>query len=133
MTNLTSILNRTIVAVAAFTLFSAATQADANDVVSVRLTSGKSITAQVDARTGDDRLWLRFDTGSTVVRRAIAWQDVREIKQASRSISIESVKGFASTPTVHKRAKASTRRSAPLTDAQRALQLLAFTPRVGRR
>jgi hypothetical protein len=48
-------------------------------LVRVQLDSGRTMTAAVDARTTDERLWLRFDRETAVLYRPIDWNRVTRI------------------------------------------------------
>ncbi len=42
----------------------------------VHLTSGRRFTAEIDARTNEHRLWLRFETAASMILRPIDWAHV---------------------------------------------------------
>ena len=49
---------------------------NAQETITVKLTSGRSFTGMVDQQTDNDRLWLRYGTNGTTVIRPIAWERV---------------------------------------------------------
>jgi catechol 2,3-dioxygenase-like lactoylglutathione lyase family enzyme len=69
-------MNRFLLPHAAVAFLLLATAAPAADVITVTLRSGRTFTAAVDPRTDEDRLWLRFGEGSTVLLRPVAWEAV---------------------------------------------------------
>ena len=122
-----SILNRTMMTTGILALVLTSTLVDAGEVVSVRLESGKRLTAQIDPRTDDDRLWLRFGTGSTIIRRAINWQEVAEAAHDGESIGQEELQALSATASDETaRAKATPRQPVGKSDADRARELLAL-------
>ncbi|HVC93622.1 MAG TPA: hypothetical protein VND64_08030 [Pirellulales bacterium] len=64
------------VSAAVLAAVAATSPAGAAEQVTVRLRSGRTFTGAVDFRTNQDRLWLRFDGGSTMVLRSIDWNAV---------------------------------------------------------
>ncbi len=57
--------------------------------VTVRLASGRTFTAQVDARSDAMHLWLRWQRGSAVVRRPVRWDRVVQVQVDGRDLSGE--------------------------------------------
>ncbi len=60
--------------------------ARAGEMVTVDLRGGRSTTAEIDARTNDQLLWLRTSAESMIFRRSIAWSDVLVRPMASNSL-----------------------------------------------
>ena len=50
--------------------------ADAQENITVHLASGRTLTAQIDARTDASQLWLRWDSPNAQVLRPVRWQCV---------------------------------------------------------
>ena len=73
-----------------------AAASNAGELVTVQLDDGTHLTAQVDTRTDDDRLWLRFGGGSVIVRRSFAWNHIAAARHDGRSIDFDTVKSLAS-------------------------------------
>ena len=110
-----------------FAALAFSTVADAGEGVLVRLLNGKTLAAQVDSQTDDDRLWLRFGTGSTIILRAIDWQDIATIVHAGTAIEREDVKALSTTVEMPRTSTPPTRRRIPgSSDAERARHLLGF-------
>ncbi len=65
-----------IAAITSCLTFALTSLSGASETMTVRLQSGRTFTAAVDARTDDNRLWLRFGAGSTVVLRPVAWSAI---------------------------------------------------------
>lgn len=129
MTTLTSILNRTIVTTAV--IFAGAVAAQADELVSIELVSGKSFTAHVDARTDDEHLWLRFGSGGVLIRRAIEWDSVSKAQHKGQAIDNNELKALATAAEEITSEQISTPppRTGP-SDADRARALLDFGRRV---
>lgn len=53
-----------------------APRAEAGEQLTVQLQSGRTFTAQVDARTDDEQLWLRFERGAMTLWRPVRWDRV---------------------------------------------------------
>ena len=107
--------------------------------VEVQLRDGRVITAAIDRRTDDTRLWLRLGTESTVLLRAISWEHVSTVRRGERALSQNQLRELAVSETGSPLTKsASPRLSAPPVDrlagrrsmAQRALLALGFGDRV---
>ncbi|MBP86038.1 MAG: hypothetical protein CMJ64_04865 [Planctomycetaceae bacterium] len=126
-----SILNRITMTTGFLALSLVGVLSKASEVVSVRLESGKRLTAQIDPRTDQNRLWLRFGSGSTIIRRAIDWQDIAAAQHDGELISkaeLQALAATASDATV--RPAPAPRRSDGKSDADRACELLDFGRRV---
>ena len=65
---------------------------EAAETVTVTLKSGRTLTAHVDARSDEARLWLRFDAPSTALYRPIAWDRVIRATIAGRELSSEDMR-----------------------------------------
>ena len=64
-----------LIAVAIFVISFAGT-AVAGEKVDVKFTDGKTVVAELDERTNEDRLVLRFATKTSVLLRSMAWKRV---------------------------------------------------------
>jgi hypothetical protein len=129
MRTLMSILNRTIMTAGILAL--ASTMSDASEVVTVQLESGKHLTAQIDPRTDENRLWLRFGTGSTIIRRAIHWQDVADAQHEGESIDQAGLQALAANASdAATPPQPAPSHAAGKSDADRARELLDFGRRV---
>ena len=65
---------------------------EAAETVTLTLKSGRTLTAHVDARSDEARLWLRFDAPSTALYRPIAWDRVVRATIAGRELSSEDMR-----------------------------------------
>lgn len=54
----------------------ATSKSDAAEMITVTVKSGRQFTAEVDHRSDDSRLWLRFSTNSTTLLRPISWDSI---------------------------------------------------------
>ena len=61
--------------------------------VTVGLTSGRSFTANVDRRTDDTRLWLRWTRESARLLRPIAWDCIRWVQVGQETLTGEEFRG----------------------------------------
>lgn len=61
----------------------------AAEPVTVELLSGRTFTGRIDARTDDQRLWLRFDEGAASIVRPIAWQRVIAVEYGPERFDAE--------------------------------------------
>ena len=68
----------TLLALSAWVLL--ASSAVAGQTVRVETRAGKVVTGQIDARTDDTQLWLRFTGTTTIVLRPIAWRFVSVVR-----------------------------------------------------
>lgn len=75
-------VNAVIVALAMYTSVQA-------ESVTVTVSSGRKFTGEVDRRSDDRSLWLRFESGESEMLRPIGWHAVRTIKAGDRVLSIE--------------------------------------------
>ncbi len=70
----------------------ATTRATAAETVTIELASGRSFTGQVDPRTSDQQLWLRFSKGRIVIRRPFAWDQLGYAEIAGQEISTQDLR-----------------------------------------
>ena len=118
---------------------------EAAETVTITLKSGRTLTAHVDARSDEARLWLRFDAPSTALYRPIAWDRVvratiagRELSSEEMRRSIDTWKSTRPSPTTPpaKSAASPAKTSDVIADdqgnshAQRAAQALSSRPSV---
>jgi hypothetical protein len=71
--------------------------AGGGESVTVQLHSGKSTTAEIDARTNDQLLWLRTAEESILFRRSIPWSEVQGAVHGDRRLSREELRQAAET------------------------------------
>ena len=64
----------------------------AADLLRVELKSGRVYHAEVDARTGDERLWLRFGSGGAFLLRGVAWDRVARAEHNGEALSADELR-----------------------------------------
>jgi hypothetical protein len=74
---------------------SAAHAAPSDPIVTVQLRDGRRFTAAVDARTNDDRLWLRFDRSATMILRPVEWTAIESVEHGDKNMSVAEFKPIA--------------------------------------
>jgi hypothetical protein len=111
-------------------------------LIRVELANGRTFTAALDARTTDERLWLRFDRQTAVLYRPVAWDDVSSAEYDGQTYSADELRQLApqirsertqtSAANFAPRAPASTAAAdaAEKTYAELALDALSASPRV---
>ena len=62
--------------------------------ISVRLASGRTFTAALDARTDATQLWLRFQQAGAEVLRPIEWDRVASAEVAGQKLSGDELHAF---------------------------------------
>lgn len=67
----------------------------AGDAITVWLTSGRTFTASVDAKSNDQQLVLRFGEGDVTIRRPIDWQRITKAEQNEQPLAIDDLKALA--------------------------------------
>lgn len=67
----------------------------AGQQITVELTSGRVFTAEVDARTGDDRLWLRYGTDNITLLRPVSWQHVVRAERDGTAVPLDQLREYA--------------------------------------
>ncbi|HUG68529.1 MAG TPA: hypothetical protein VMM76_12320 [Pirellulaceae bacterium] len=67
----------------------------ASEVVSIRLTDGTKMTAELHPRTNDEHLWLRFGSGSAVILRGVAWERILESRISDEPVSAATLRQMA--------------------------------------
>ncbi|MBX3411286.1 MAG: hypothetical protein KF708_01110 [Pirellulales bacterium] len=80
---------RGLFACAALLVALAARSASANDSIGVELQSGRHFTAEVDARTDRDQLWLSFGKANASLARPVDWDRVVRVTDATRSYTAD--------------------------------------------
>jgi hypothetical protein len=70
-------------------------RAAASEPIEVQLASGRTFTAQVDVRTDETTLWLRFQTASTLLLRPVAWDQVVSATVAGRTLDAQQLQAAA--------------------------------------
>jgi hypothetical protein len=76
-------------------LFVIAAGAEAGEQMTVRLQSGRTFTAQIDARTDNRRLWLRFENGAMTLWRPVRWDRVVEGTYQGQTLTPAKVRAAA--------------------------------------
>ena len=71
--------------------FSAFLQAEER-LLTVTLASGREFTAEVDGRTGEELLWLRFSSGGGNILRPVVWNRVTAARMGNQEIEIKELK-----------------------------------------
>jgi hypothetical protein len=69
--------------------------AEAGEQLTVQLQSGRTFTARVDARTDDERLWLRFEDGAMTLWRPVRWERVVEGVYRGQPLTPDEVRAAA--------------------------------------
>ena len=62
------------------------------ELVTVHLTSGRSFSGEVDARSTENQLWLRFVEGSTMILRRISWDRVAGVQTGDSVLSSDELR-----------------------------------------
>ena len=61
--------------------------------VTVSLLSGRKFTAEIDARSNPERLWLRFDHAQGTILRPIEWDRVVSAQQGEKTFTADELRG----------------------------------------
>lgn len=69
--------------------------ASAAETLTVRLASGRTFTAEVDERTNDAALWLRFGDSGALLLRPIEWSRITGAEHAGRAIAAGELRATA--------------------------------------
>lgn len=109
-----------------------AVQGHAAEAVSVRLTDGSTITAEVHSRTNEEHLWLRFGSGRAVILRALAWDRIAEATAGAETIDAAALRRLAAEQTEEDESTpaAELQPAGEPSYAEQARHLLGFCPRV---
>jgi len=75
--------------VIAATLLAASLAHAADAKVSVQLVSGREFAGVLDARTNDEKLWLRWSIGTVEVQRPIAWERIKSVELNGEPIEVK--------------------------------------------
>jgi hypothetical protein len=67
-------------------------RASAADAVVVQLADGRSLSGVVDARSDDERLWVRQEAGGVVLATAVAWREVATATLAGGEVSADQMR-----------------------------------------
>lgn len=67
----------------------------AGEPITVHLQSGRTFTAEVDARTDQRKLWLRFGGASAVLLRPIDWQRVVSAQHQGKKLTTKQLRDLA--------------------------------------
>ena len=95
ITTTATILRTTLLlAIATVTLntFPAMAADEVNTMITVQTESGREFTADVDPRTNQDRLWLRFTTANTTLLRPITWDSIDTAFYQGERIAIDELR-----------------------------------------
>jgi len=68
------------------------------EAITVQLSSGRQLTAQVDPRTSEQQLWLRFGSDPATILRPVEWDRVAAAWQDGRALSIGELKRQGAEP-----------------------------------
>jgi hypothetical protein len=60
--------------------------------VAVVTERGRELTAELDVRTDEESLWLRYVSPSIVLRQAVAWENVAAARIGSEEIPVDQLK-----------------------------------------
>lgn len=60
--------------------------------ITVGVKSGRRFTAEIDARSGADKFWLRFSKETSLILRPIEWSSITEIRRGEQTLSIDEVR-----------------------------------------
>jgi hypothetical protein len=63
--------------------------------VSVTVVEGRTFVAEVDGRSDDRLLWLRFENGRTTIRRSIAWSKVAAVREGATPSTVARLRDLA--------------------------------------
>ena len=69
-------------------------QNDQQDIVIIHLLSGRTMKANIDARTDTGQLWLRWDSPGAEVLRPIEWDRIAEAEIKGNTISGKDLLGL---------------------------------------
>ena len=83
-----------VVALLTAALAFGANDAAGGEPVEVRLASGRVFHGEIDRRTDDDTLWLRFTWDHTVILRPVAWNRVTSATIGSQQLSGTELKNW---------------------------------------
>jgi hypothetical protein len=87
-----------LLALIVFVLLGAAEPAaSASEKVVIRLRSGRSFAAELDARSNQTQLWLRFGKESLSILRAVTWESIVGVSLEDREISREELRQIVQT------------------------------------
>ena len=87
--------NRAILLVAAALVSLVAGQGIAGEAVSIRLTDGSKLIAEVHPRTNDEQLWLRLASGRAVILRGVAWDRIAEATIGGEPVNAAALRRMA--------------------------------------
>ena len=104
----------------------------ASEIVSLRLTDGTKLTAEVHPRTNEEHLWLRFGSDHTVILRAVAWEQISESSIGDEPVSAATLQQLAAEVESESELPPAPapRPSTEPTYADQARELLGFSRRV---
>jgi hypothetical protein len=71
------------------------TKLTAADLLQVELKSGRIYEAEMDARTSDERLWLRFGSPGAYLWRGVSWEHVARAERDGKALSAEELRRLA--------------------------------------
>ena len=95
MTNKLALSGFTFLAAVTLTASSSVHRLAAAEIVSVTLASGRHFTAQIDSRTDEQHLWLRFGERSVKLLRPIRWDQIRAAEHNEQTLTAEELKTVA--------------------------------------
>ena len=95
MTNKLALSGFTFLAAVTLIGLSSVQRIAAAETVSVTLASGRHFTAQIDSRTDEQHLWLRFGERSVKLLRPIRWDRIRAAEHKEQILTAEELKTLA--------------------------------------
>jgi len=62
------------------------------ELATVKSVDGRTLTAEIDGRSDDTVLWLRFDRGPTTIRRSVAWANIASARVGDAEIDVDELR-----------------------------------------
>lgn len=124
--------NRGVLLLAAVLASLVADRGQAGEAVTIRLTDGKKLAAEVHPRTNDEHLWLRFGSGRAVILRGVAWERIAEATIGDEVVDAAALRRLAELNVDEDESKAAepAQPNTEPTYAEQARDLLGFSPRI---
>lgn len=104
----------------------------AAEVVSIRFTDGKKMSAELHRRTNEERLWLRFGSGNAIVLRGFAWESIANARLGDQVVTAAELRELAAieTESPNPNTSETVKSAAEPTYAERARAMLGFSRRI---
>lgn len=120
--------NSVILLLTAVLISLAADQSIADEAVTIRLTDGSKLIAQVHPRTDDKQLWLQFGGGNAIILRAVKWDRIAKASKGDEPVDAKALRQMAARPVDEVESVAPTNQPAEeLSYADQARDLLGFS------